>query len=757
MRPASVAIIFLLLTTFAVFEPVAISWGATDRLTEINRYLAAGRYGEAASYGDDALGSSALSDSQRSSIACLTAQAHIKAGNPAQALKLLETVRATAKFSSVELGRLLHVAALAALSQGDVAAAGRYMGETGGMETLSPEDQAMHLFIEGMIVRQSTGREAEADLLFGKAEQRAGLLTVSTLLPAILLQRATLSVLLGDLSKASSYARASVTACEKITPDDELVHVLTEAGWTLHQLTRKSDRSENAADSGIARQAMARAAELSLKTGNYRAGSDALAKAGAAEEAENNLDKALKLALDAIDCTQKGRVADQLPSRQYLAARILRKMGQRETSLAMYRAAARNLDLSKKGILPDCTTSTTQYQETVRPVYLELADLLIEDSEIPGPGERQQKLLLEVRTTLEMLRTEELRDYFGDACLGSGMLEAVQGNSPPGTAVLYAVFFQDRMELLVSLPDGMKRFKVDRSPGEIAREVRILRLTVENRFQSWERPAKNLYDWIIRPLEKELTRQKISRLVFVPDGPLRNIPLSVLHDGTLPIIGRFSVVTVQNLAFASRKNVEQHGTGILMAGISESVQGYPALTNVVKELEGIGAIRSGSVTLLNSEFQLQNIKKRLEAAPFPFLHFASHGEFTGSPKDNFILTWDGRMTLDHLERFIRSGEMKKTPVEMLSLSACRTAAGDDRATLGLAGLAVKSGARNSIASLWDVEDRSTSELFVEFYRILAAGDAGGSAEAFRKAQLAMRERYGHPYFWSPFLFIGAWF
>jgi len=237
---------------------------------------------------------------------------------------------------------------------------------------------------------------------------------------------------------------------------------------------------------------------------------------------------------------------------------------------------------------------------------------------------------------------------------------------------------------------------------------------------------------------------------------LRNIPLSVLHDGTLPIIGRFSVVTVQNLAFASRKNVEQHGTGILMAGISESVQGYPALTNVVTELEGIGAIRSGSVTLLNSEFQLQNIKKRLEAAPFPFLHFASHGEFTGSPKDNFILTWDGRMTLDHLERFIRSGEMKKTPVEMLSLSACRTAAGDDRATLGLAGLAVKSGARNSIASLWDVEDRSTSELFVEFYRILAAGDAGGSAEAFRKAQLAMRERYGHPYFWSPFLFIGAW-
>lgn len=757
MKPTFFYILFLILTITLIPQPDKVSWAATDPLVDITTLLAAGRYGEAASSGEDALKLSSVSDTLRINIACLTAQAHIKAGNPKKALSLLETIRGTTKTSDRGHSRLLHVAALAAMSNGDAVAAERYMVDAVGTEGLLPEDQVMHLFIKGMIARQSAGKETEAEVLFRKSEESASLLKASALIPAILLQRGKLAIQAGDVPKAISYFKLSIKTSENIKPDDDLVNILAEAGWALHQLTRSKDLTENAADSIIARHAMIRAAELSLQIGNYRARSNALAKGGAAAEAEGELDSALKLALDAIDTAQKGRHADLLPSRQHLAARILKKRGEREASLGMYRAASRNLELSKRGILPDCSTSTAQYQETVRPVYLELADMLIERTEAPGSSELMQELLLEVRNTLEMLRSEELRDYFGDACLGSGRIEAVKGNSPPGTAVLYTAIFSDRMDLLVSLPDGIKRFRVDRSLGEIAREARMLRITIENRFDSWEASAKNLYEWIIRPLDKELKRQNISRLVFVPDGPLRNVPLTVLHDGTSPVIERFSIITLQNLAFASRSKAGQSSPAILMAGISESVQGYPALTNVVRELEGIGSTRNGSVTLLNSEFQLENIKKRLESTPFPFLHFASHGEFTGSSRDNFILTWEGKMTLDHLERFIRSGEMKKTPVEILSLSACRTAAGDDRATLGLAGLAVKSGARNSIASLWDVEDKSTSELFIEFYRIQAAGDAGGSAEAFRKAQLTMRTRYGHPYFWSPFLFIGAWF
>jgi CHAT domain-containing protein len=74
----------------------------------------------------------------------------------------------------------------------------------------------------------------------------------------------------------------------------------------------------------------------------------------------------------------------------------------------------------------------------------------------------------------------------------------------------------------------------------------------------------------------------------------------------------------------------------------------------------------------------------------------------------------------------------------------------------LAGLAVKSGARTAVASLWDIDDKSTSELFVAFYRnIKEAGDIN-RAEALRQAQLEIKKRYDHPYFWSPFLLIGNW-
>jgi CHAT domain-containing protein len=222
------------------------------------------------------------------------------------------------------------------------------------------------------------------------------------------------------------------------------------------------------------------------------------------------------------------------------------------------------------------------------------------------------------------------------------------------------------------------------------------------------------------------------------------------------VIQKYAVATIQGLAFASsqRPSATRPGT-MLMAGLSESVQGYPALVNVTDEVKGIRESYPGA-SLINSDFRVDNVKERLDQMPYPLIHIASHGEFTGNSRNNYILTWDGRMTLDDLDRFIRSSAIRKTPVELLSLSACKTAAGDDRASLGLAGLAVKSGARTAVASLWDIDDKSTSELFVEFYRIIHGRTDINRAEALRQAQLIIKTRYDHPYFWSPFLLIGNW-
>ncbi len=749
--------ITLALLLFSLLQTSTASWGGDGPLAAIDTLLASGRYGEAAALGEAELASPGIPVSLLAPLVSATAQAAIKAGNSKIALRLIDSTLEKTIITQPSRYRLLNTAAFAAMSLGNNSAAARYLSEASGIQGISFQDQAIHFFLKGMLATQS-GKEKEAEPAFAKAEEYAYNSAVSSIKPAIFLQQGKLALASGKTPKAILLFKSAIQASEKLEPDGDLPNILAEAGSHLHKLARGKDKPENSADSDLAMRAMMRATVLSLKLHNYRAGANAFSKAAAAAETEGKLNEALKLAFEAIDTSQKGNHADLLPSTQHLTARILKKLGRKETSLAMYRVAASNLELSKRGILPDCSSTTAQYHDTVRPVYMELAELLFDAAGAAVDVENQQKLLFEARNTLEMLKTEELRDYFGDACLGSEKKEITPNNLPPGIAVLYTVIFPERMELLLSLPDGMKRFTVAQPLGEIGRQVRMLRLTIENRFDSWEPPAKKLYDWIIRPLEQEFKRQNITRIVFVPDGPLRNIPLTVLHDGKTQIIERFSVVTLQNLAYSSRSKWVETEQSILMAGISESVQGYPALTNVEKELQGIGgaAVRRGSVTLLNSEFKLGNIKKHLESAPFPFLHFASHGEFTGSSRDNYILTWEGKMTLDDLENFIRSGEMKKNPVEILSLSACQTAAGDDRASLGLAGLAVKSGARNSIASLWDVEDKSTSELFIEFYSIVSSGYGGGKAEAFRMAQLKMRERYKHPYFWSPFLFIGAW-
>ena len=96
------------------------------------------------------------------------------------------------------------------------------------------------------------------------------------------------------------------------------------------------------------------------------------------------------------------------------------------------------------------------------------------------------------------------------------------------------------------------------------------------------------------------------------------------------------------------------------------------------------------------------------------------------------------------------------PIELLVLSACETASGDRRAALGLAGFAVRSGARSTLASLWQVDDRSTSILMSEFYRHLTLDSKITKAEALRRAQLFVLQEKKHPFYWAPYVLVGNW-
>ena len=122
------------------------------------------------------------------------------------------------------------------------------------------------------------------------------------------------------------------------------------------------------------------------------------------------------------------------------------------------------------------------------------------------------------------------------------------------------------------------------------------------------------------------------------------------------------------------------------------------------------------------------------------------------------MTWDEKINVNELGTILRSQQLQTDePLELLVLSACQTAKGDEFATLGIAGVAVRAGARSILASLWSVDDEATTKLMTYFYQELAKADVS-KAEAIRRAQIRMsqQEIYTHPYFWSAFILVGNW-
>ena len=122
--------------------------------------------------------------------------------------------------------------------------------------------------------------------------------------------------------------------------------------------------------------------------------------------------------------------------------------------------------------------------------------------------------------------------------------------------------------------------------------------------------------------------------------------------------------------------------------------------------------------LENNSFTQSNIEQELGSTPYSIVHVASHGKFQSDVQDTFLLTYDGKLNMDTLEGYMASTTYRDQPVELLTLSACQTAVGDDKAALGLGGVAVKAGARSAIATLWYINDQASSLLVSNFYENL---------------------------------------
>jgi CHAT domain-containing protein len=508
-------------------------------------------------------------------------------------------------------------------------------------------------------------------------------------------------------------------------------------------------------------QALHDAARVADQLGDRRASSFAWGYLGKLYEDERRYAEALDVTQHAILMGRQAAAPEALYRWHWQAGRVLKALGRPKEAIDAYRQAI----VAVQSIRPEVSAAVAEdqpgasFRETVGAVYFELADLLLRGSERDVDPQHREAILREARDTVELFKVAELQDYFQDDCVQAARSQATGLELVSKTAaVIYPIMLQDRLEILVSLPSGMVRKTVPVGAEALTEEIRAFRNFLEKRStREYLSHAKKLYGWLIQPIEPLWADAGIDTLVIVPDGALRTIPLAALHDGTQFLIKKYAVATTPGVTLTDPRPLDRKSIKLLSVGITEAVQDFPALPHVSHELETIHRLYGGT-SLLNKQFILSRVEEELKAHPYSIMHIASHGQFQSESKDTFLLAYDGKMTMDRLEEYVGMLRFREEPLALITLSACETAAGDDRAALGLAGVAIKAGARSALASLWFLDDEASSLLVTEFYQQLHDDSVASKAMALQRAQIRFLENpeYNHPAYWAAFLLLNNW-
>jgi CHAT domain-containing protein len=500
------------------------------------------------------------------------------------------------------------------------------------------------------------------------------------------------------------------------------------------------------------------AAMVADEQNDRRTLSYALGYLGHLYETDVRLDEALQLTRRALFAAQSTDAPESLYRWQWQLGRLLAANGQLDDAIASYRQAASTLQPIRIEVAQSSPDDPIVGQETVKPLFFELADLLLQRASLTEEGKTAEDYLLAARDSIEAYKTAELRDYFKDDCVDAVRSRLTTFDRlSPDTAVIYPIMFTSRLELLMSLPSGLKRIAVPVTADRLTQEIRAFRRLVEKRTTREYLPhAQQLYDWLVRPLETDLSQPQITTLVFVPDSALRTIPLAALHDGSSFLINKFALAMTPGLTLTDPRPLNRDKLRFLTAGLTKSVQGFPPLPYVADEVESIQRLYK-SDQLMNNAFQSSRLERELREGGYGGLHIATHGKFSTDVNDSFLLTFDGKLTMQTLDQLIGLFRFRQEPLELLTLSACQTGVGDDRAALGLAGVALKAGARSALATLWFINDEASATLISEFYRQLR-NPALSKAVALQRAQLKLLSDriYEHPAYWSPFLLLNNW-
>jgi CHAT domain-containing protein len=605
-----------------------------------------------------------------------------------------------------------------------------------------------------------------------------------------------LSLLLdsGKTAAAQALIPTLTTQLDSLPPSRAAIYARIHFAQTLLNAPPASFSSSS---STLIAQTLATATQQANGLSDLRAKSYATGYLGGVYERTGQFSQARALTEQALIMAQSLNAPDIAYRWQWQLGRIFKAEGRSTEALPAYDAAFNTLQSIRGNLVATSRDLQFSFRESVEPVYREFVDLLLQTAASPGstssrypsPGSTapgsislgsitpgiqvasengqvavnqdtiNQAHLERARGVIESLRVAELDNFFRTACLEGQTipLDAVQQTD---AAVIYPIILRDRLEVILKLPQQpLRRYSTSISQAELEQTINQFRLTLEKPFTTPEgrQLGQKLYDWLLAPLQADLDEQSIKTLAFVLDGSLRSIPIAALRNQNQYLIERYSIALSPSLRLLNPQPLKQRGFSTLAAGLTEERHGFSALSFVGLELKEIQS-EVVSRILLNQTFTTTELQAQMNKLPYPIVHLATHGQFSSNAEETFILAWDKPIKVNELSTLFKQREdAEKIPIELLVLSACETAQGDQRAALGLAGVAVQAGARSTLATLWSVDDQSSSQFIGQFYRQLAKGNLS-KAEAVRQAQISLLKdpKFRHPRYWAPYVLLGNW-
>jgi CHAT domain-containing protein len=511
----------------------------------------------------------------------------------------------------------------------------------------------------------------------------------------------------------------------------------------------------------------------------------------------------------ALSLTEQAQLAAITAEHRYLwewqAGRILQATGHLPAAIAAYETAVHTLSTLRADIAIASRDFQFDFRDTVEPIYRQLTALYLSQDQLPiahhqPEGDTQTRFseaqianaptpIDAALKTIDSLRLAELQNYLGDECSFTIFPKPITLINAQ-TAVLSSVILDDRVAVILSLPQTQadrtsslqsQVYWLPASATEVTTTLNQLRLQLEKRSDladTYLKSAQQVYDWLIRPFQQSLQAASIDTLVFIHDGLFRSIPMAALHDGKQFLVEHYAIASTLSLTLVDPTELHHAALRVLGFGLTEpaivnDTTIFEALTSVKSEIDSIQTIFPGSRGFVDAAFTTTRLQQELAQGTYPIVHLATHGKFGIDARETYLVTggkqpnrqhpsqsaarhlYNEKLTINQLYQIMRSMP-SSSRVDLLVLTACETAIGSDREALGIAGLALQAGVQSAIASLWQVDDRSTAKLITQFYQELQHENSRAKALQVAQKEWLSQHPNSHPGYWAALILVGNW-